>query len=240
MMRINRLADGCGIAALAGSVAALLLAGGQARAADLTPPPPPAPASFSWSGLYVGANVGYAGATVSESASGAATGTGSASMPAGIGGGQIGYNYQIGAVVLGFEADFDGNMATKSSAAFGGVSGTNQIPWLATLRGRAGVAFDRYLVYATAGGVAGELNSNVNVNGIGSASTANTFSGWTAGGGLEVGITDRLSARVEYLYLASISDITAAQVGPPFATVTSHVQDNLVRVGLNYRFPTGP
>ena len=136
-------------------------------------------------------------------------------MPGGIGGAQIGYNYQIGGVVLGFEADFDGSMATKSITA-GSASGTNQIPWIGTLRGRVGYAFDRFLVYATAGGAATQLLSTVNVGGIGSASTSNTTGAWTAGGGLEVAITDNLSARVEYLYLDT-GNIPVAQVGatPP-------------------------
>ncbi len=221
-----------GVAAVVGVLAATELAWG----ADLAPPP--APAYYNWTGLYIGLNAGYASATVSESLSGA-TGSGSATMPGGIGGAQIGYNYQIGGVVLGFEADFDGSMATKSITA-GSVSGTNQIPWIGTLRGRVGYAFDRLLVYATAGGAATQLLSTVNVGGIGSASTSNTTGAWTAGGGLEVAITDNLSARVEYLYLDT-GNIPVAQVGatppPPFVTVTGHLQDNLLRAGFNYRLP---
>ena len=221
-----------GVAAVVGVLAVTELAWG----ADLAPPP--APAYYNWTGLYIGLNAGYASATVSESLSGA-TGSGSATMPGGIGGAQIGYNYQIGAVVVGFEADFDGSMATKSITA-GIASGTNQIPWIGTLRGRVGYAFDRFLVYATAGGAATQLLSTVNVGGIGSASTSNTTGAWTAGGGLEVAITDNLSARVEYLYLDT-GNIPVAQVGatppPPFVTVTGHLQDNLVRAGFNYRLP---
>ena len=76
----------------------------------------------------------------------------------------------------------------------------------------------------------------MNVGAIGSASTSNTTGAWTAGGGLEAAITDNLSARVEYLFLDT-GNITVAQVGPPFVTVTGRLQDNLVRVGLNYRLP---
>ena len=209
-----------------------------AWAADLSPPPAPAPAYYDWTGLYIGLNAGYSSATVSETPSDG-SGSGSAAMPGGIGGAQIGYNYQFGGVVLGFEADFDGSMATKSITA-GSVSGTNQIPWIATLRGRVGYAFDRVLVYATAGGAATQVLSTVNVGAIGSASTSNTTGAWTAGGGLEMALTDNLSARVEYLYLDTGS-FPVAQVGaappPPFVTVTGHVQDNLLRAGLNYRFP---
>ena len=51
-------------------------------------------------------------------------------------------------------------------------------------------------------------------------------------------ITDNLSARVEYLYLDK-GHIATGAIGPPATTITSRVQDNLVRAGLNYRFPIG-
>jgi outer membrane immunogenic protein len=138
-------------------------------------------------------------------------------------------------LVLGFEADLDGSQATKSITA--GIStGTAQIPWVGTLRGRIGYAFDRFLLYATAGGGATQLRSTVNVGAISSSSTTFTHGGWTAGGGLEYAVTDSLSARLEYLYFDT-GTVDVAQVGPPFVTVTGHIQDSLVRAGLNYRFP---
>ena len=223
------------VAAAVGVLAVTELAWG----ADLSPPP--TPANYNWTSLYIGLNAGYAAATVANTvAGGGLDGSGSVNIPGGIGGVQVGYNYQIGPLVLGFEADFDGTMATKSSGtittAGGTTSGTDQIPWIGTLRGRVGYAFDRFLVYATAGGAATQLISTLNVDTIGSASTTNTIGAWTAGGGLEAAITDNLSARVEYLYLDT-GNITVAQVGPPFVTVTGRLQDNLVRAGLNYRLP---
>ena len=185
------------VAAAFGLLAVTELAWG----ADLSPPR--APAAYNWTGLYIGLNAGYASAKVTNTVSGGGLdGSGSVNMPAGIGGAQIGFNYEIGSVVFGFEADFDGNMATKSSATItspnGTTSGTDQIPWIGTLRGRVGYAFDRLLLYATAGGAATQLNSTVNVGAVGSASTTNTHGAWTAGGGLEAAITDELSARLEY------------------------------------------
>ena len=90
--------------------------------------------------------------------------------------------------MLGFEADFDGTMATKSiNGAL--TQGTAQIPWIGTFRGRVGVAFDRLLIYATAGGAATQLFANVNNTPIGSAQTTETHGGWTAGGGLNMAST---------------------------------------------------
>jgi len=169
--------------------------------------------------------------------------SGTAKITGGIGGAQIGYNYQIGAMVLGFEADFDGTMASKSITGAGGnFSGTAQIPWIATFRGRLGVAFDRWLIYATAGGAGTQLNANLNVGVVGSSSTSDTHGAWTAGGGIEVAVFDNLSARMEYLYLDTgnfnVASI-AAIPPPPVVAVGGRIQESIVRAGLNYRFPVG-
>jgi outer membrane immunogenic protein len=217
------------------------LAGGVnfAWGADLSPPLMPVPykAAYNWTGLYIGLNAGFAAASVTNTvAGGGLDGFGRTSIPGGIGGAQFGANYQIGAVVLGFEADFDGSMATKSVTVAGTTTGTDQIPWIGTLRGRLGYAFDRFLLYATAGGGATQIISNLNIGAIGSAATTNTHGAWTAGGGVEAAMTDSLSAKVEYLYVDT-GNIPVAQVGAPFVTVTGRLQDNLVRAGLNYRLP---
>ena len=98
------------------------------------------------------------------------------------------------------------------------------------------MAFDRTLVYGTAGGAAGELRSIANIP-AGTTNTTVTYGTWTAGGGVEYGLTDNLSARVEYLYLDK-KNIATGVIGPPPTQITSHLQDNLVRAGLNYRFTT--
>jgi outer membrane immunogenic protein len=67
--------------------------------------------------------------------------------------------------------------------------------------------------------------------------TSVTYGTWIAGAGIEYGITDNLSARAEYLYLDK-NNIATGFIGPPATTITSHVQNNLIRAGLNYRFAT--
>ena len=118
------------VAAIVGLLAVTKLAWG----ADLSLPP--APAYYNWTGLYLGLNAGYASAAVSETPSDG-SGSGRATVPSGIGGAQIGYNYQIGSVVLGFEADFDGAMATKSVTAGIRVRhGSNSMDWNVARPGR--------------------------------------------------------------------------------------------------------
>jgi outer membrane immunogenic protein len=209
--------------------------------ADLPPPVTPAPvvAPYSWSGLYIGLNAGYNSTKLAETANGGGlSGSGSTTVPGGIGGFQIGANYQMGAVVLGFEADFAGTMATKSTTIVGIASNTAQIPWIGTLRGRLGYAFDRVLLYATAGGAATQLISTVNVPPLAaSSSTTFTHGAWTAGGGLEAAVTENLSARIEYLYVDTGNFSVAEIGGPPPTTFTGRIQSNLVRAGVNYRLP---
>jgi opacity protein-like surface antigen len=74
--------------------------------------------------------------------------------------------------------------------------------------------------------------------GYASANLSETVSGGGGSGsaGVEAAITDNLSARVEYLYVDT-GNFDVAQVGPPFASVTGRLQDNLVRAGVNYRLP---
>jgi outer membrane immunogenic protein len=168
----------------------------------------------------------------------ASAGAGSASVkePGFLGGAQVGANYRTGSVVWGFEADYDASTQNKSLPAGVLTGSTSQTPWFATLRGRLGMAFDRTLVYGTAGGVAGELRSIANIP-AGTTNRTVTYGTWIAGTGIEYGITDNLSARVEYLYFDK-GHIATGVIGPPATTITSRVQDNLVRAGLNYRFTT--
>src|SRR5262249_29435368 len=113
---------------------------------------------YNWSGFYLGLNAGGALGTITQTASG---GGGSASVkePGFIGGAQFGANYQTGPVVWGFEADYDASTQNQSLSAGALTGSTGKMPWLATLRGRVGWAFDRALVYGTAGGAAGALRS---------------------------------------------------------------------------------
>jgi len=83
-------------------------------------------------------------------------------------GGQVGYNWQVDRFVAGVEADV-GYVGAKTTFtppnAFATcgvactVSATNELTWLATFRGRAGVFIDRVLVYGTAGIALGAIEN---------------------------------------------------------------------------------
>jgi outer membrane immunogenic protein len=134
-----------------------------------------------------------------------------------------------------------------------------KLPWLGTARARLGfLPADRWMLYVTGGLAFGEIETNAavstttsfsSVNGapIGvpvtttAAASANTTrAGWTVGGGSEWVISGPWTAKVEYLYvdLGNVSNnfTFAGLPGAPVVTTSSHVTDNIVRVGVNYRF----
>ncbi len=218
---------------------ALALVGGSAFAADLPSRKaapvyaPPAPV-FTWSGLYGGVNIGY-GWSASSHESGslaypglsAATGSawnGSMDINGVVGGGQIGYNYQISPwLVVGVEADIQaadlnaqGNYAAAgfpaSSARSTSINSAKSVDWFGTVRGRVGVtlpSMPNLLVYGTGGFAYGDVNHTASFADvwpsavvIGRANYFDTATGWTAGGGVEWSPSafPAWSVKVEYLY----------------------------------------
>jgi len=194
---------------------------GAASAADLpvrSAPPAPVIAAvpvFTWTGFYVGVNAGYGWNSDDDITIGGVRY--SLDDDGGfVGGAQAGYNYQIGSFVVGLEgdiqyADLGGNDIILSD---GTVVDFNDSDWFGTIRARAGVAFDRALIYATGG-----------------FAFADGATGWTVGGGLEYAFTDNLSAKVEGLYVNLDRDDN-------FFGINDDAEFGVVRAGLNFRFGT--
>jgi outer membrane immunogenic protein len=230
--------------------AAVALSTAPALAADLPAPPPPpqAPAAYvpvaapvyNWGGIYVGINGGYGFGDSAWSPAGT-VGTGNFDVNGPLVGGTIGANFQSGQFVFGVEGDIDWSDikgSTTNITTCGGDTCTfqTQNDWLGTVRGRVGYAFDRMLVYATAGGAFGDIKANLtNVTTSATASATSTEFGWTAGGGVEYGITQNITARVEYLFVdLSNGSLTCATCGT--AAVPVSFDASLVRAGINFKF----
>jgi outer membrane immunogenic protein len=226
-----------------------------------------------WVGLYFGVNAGYGWAQGSSTVgftgpggSGTTTPTGlgatelsgtgligSGNLNGGVAGGQIGSNWQAGSVVFGIEIDAQaGQKGTFSVVCTTGCTATEAVNIiLATGRARIGWAFDWILPYVTAGGaiVNARDNLTVTVGGLTAnfPSLSNNTLGWTAGAGFEVALSSHWSAKFEYLYIRA-NNLTASAtipgtLGTGTASETAGYRDNIVRVGLNYRFgpsPRGP
>ena len=239
---------------LVGFVSATVFSG-AALAADMSRPvykAPPAgalPVTYDWTGFYVGGHVGYGWA---EKDWRDAFGLNVSSKPNGfLGGGQVGFNYQIGQFVLGAEGDFSWsgiNGGTNTVGTVGAPLGNTfntDVNWVSTLTGRAGLAFDRWLVYGK-GGVAW-ANDQYNLTSPNLAllpafSGNETRFGWMVGAGVEYAFFDNWSAKVEYNYLDfHTSTLQFADTTQTFILNTSIQQQlHLVKVGLNYRWGWAP
>ena len=211
---------------IVGIVLATILAG-PALAADLgypTKAPPRYAPAFSWTGTYVGANVGGTWSTFHmdpfstnnlSGVVGVAPGT-DLSDSSLIGGFQAGYNWQVGQWVLGLEQDypFTGLKKTLAFAApaasfLAGDTLTSKTDYLAATRAKLGWAWDRVMVYAAGGLETGELDSSsIFVARGAGGSTALAFTdadklhvGFNIGAGVEYAVTNNVFLGVEYRYI---------------------------------------
>lgn len=226
---------------LLGATAIVLLAG-TASAADLATrypvkaAPIPVP-MFSWTGFYIGANVGwgFANNTIDYTPFGGPTfGYDTGNKNGFVGGLQLGYNYQfVNNVVLGVEADFDwADMGTTTLLVGGPLGGSlvsQNIDYFGTIRARLGYAMDRFLPYIT-GGAAWAKKNYTDPLGL---SYNNTKWGWTAGAGVEYALTNNFTVKAEYLYMG-FDGASNTYAGGDQLSFQSDIQT--IRLGANYKF----
>ena len=261
-----------GVAISAAAATAAAAADLSVRTPVYTKAPPP-PAAFSWAGFYIGGNFGGKWATSSSTINVAPATAFGAALPAGgslalgsttgdafVGGGQLGYNWQSGPIVLGIEGDFDLHHWKTTQVLTGLAVGTVFVPgdfytvdshWQASLRGRLGYAWDRYMLYATGGVAWTNVTVGTNFVAVPAAGAPGTFAsdsavmtGGTFGGGLEYALWNNLSIGVEgrFTWYGShtFNGGTVALGTAPFAfpAVTQAVQLNTAEVTerINWKF----
>jgi outer membrane immunogenic protein len=247
---------------------------GSAIAADLgartyAKAPAVAPVT-NWSGLYIGGNLGYgwgsANTDVSFPAEFAFSNTTLGARSSGvIGGAQLGYNWQIGSVVTGLEADIQGSGIKGSARApaipfvpigpfESSLSSEHKLSWFGTVRGRLGVTVTpELLLYGTGGLAYGHVDASANwflsqegdsgehFQTQAPASVSKTKVGWTAGAGAEWMFARNWSAKLEYLYVDLGSESAIGDAVPVIdpqlkAGYTWRFRENIARVGVNYHF----
>jgi outer membrane immunogenic protein len=217
---------------------------------------------YNWTGFYVGGNIGYSWGTSRDTstlvnAAGTVlfTTTDRSNLNGVVGGGQAGYNWQTQNWVLGLEADIQGT-GEKGSRAFTfttpPIAGIAIIPgvtipfalsqkidWFGTVRGRAGVLVSpKVLLYVTGGLAYGEVDSNEAIGALAGLTQSSTNVGWTVGAGIEGVVAGNWTAKLEYLYV-DLGRVSGSFAVPGFtitSNYSSHVTDNVLRVGLNYKF----
>jgi outer membrane immunogenic protein len=223
----------------------------------------------NWSGLYVGGNLGYGWGDGNTDFSflpapeifGLNNTTLGARSTGVTGGAQFGYNWQIGSLVTGLEADIQGSDIKASARGTptvfsngapvpdGVLSSEQKLSWFGTVRGRLGVTVTPdLLLYGTGGLAYGHVDASANTQffdtGVLSseapASVSKTKVGWTAGAGAEWMFAHNWSAKLEYLYVdlgseSAIGNFTP--VDPVFKLgYTWRIRENIARVGVNYHF----
>jgi len=200
-----------------------------ALAADLPSrkAPPPVvpivvPPVFTWTGFYLGANIGgiWTRDRVRDlypNDYGAIPGNANTLNLSGVVGGvQAGYNYQFSNsnIVVGLEAEFEGASANGKFSYAGfrappplAVHSAN-MPYFGDLRARVGVAFDRWLPFVTGGVVFASLkNSLVDSTFPFSLNRGGSATGWALGGGVEYALDMHWSVKAEYLFM-QFPDVT--------------------------------
>ena len=201
--------------------------------------------SFSWSGAYIGGQLGYGFGKSKLTANPDPTdpdASASASFkPNGfLGGVYAGYNFDVGNnVILGADGDFNYANLKKSRSAFdpdmgATVSLESKLQWSGAVRARAGYAIDRFMPYVAGGVAFGNVKTTFQIDGDG-YSNSRTMTGWTIGTGLDYAATDNVILRLEYRYTdfgkKNLSFGNADNVG-----TSSKFTTNDIRVGVAYKF----
>jgi outer membrane immunogenic protein len=240
--------------------AATLALGGSAYAADMgmptKAPAPPAYQYATWQGFYIGGNVGVArmdsscGAAnntadyFSACSAGVSSNVAKATGPAA--GFQIGYDWQDRSFVYGVAADWSWtNLKHSTSVSSGSYAYHAQVQWLASFRGRAGLAVDSTMVYFTGGLALGGIKASTSALQSGTNTTYSSINearvGWVAGVGIEHKFSPQWSTFAEVLYydFGNFNGPVSPSTG---GSTTFNVQNQYNfqvtegRVGINYHF----
>ncbi len=223
------------------------------------------PPVFTWTGFYAGLNAGYAfngdadlkdvryvKNNVSYSfANGGFNSYRKSDEGSFTGGGQVGYNYQMGSVVFGIEADFN-YINTKNEYAMDYVNANNRlvdsvraeskVEWFGTVRPRLGFTpVDRLMVFVTGGLAFGEIKNSATYEFATynfSRSKSDTRAGWTVGAGAEYAVTNNITVKGEYAYVdLGDSHFTVQRDGfDEYVTMKEKTNFHVVRAGVNYKF----
>jgi outer membrane immunogenic protein len=243
------------------AVAGILALGAGGASADGTPGAPltvsEAPGVADWTGFYVGGKLGGAWSDISwtqdvnlfTAAGAVAPGAEADFGPSGFAGGIIGGgNLQIGRWIFGGELSFSGtDLSQTITSPFFPATDTfaTDIDWLATVEGRIGYTWNRFLMFGKGGWAGGNASLTLvrSTTGV-TASTDSFVDGWTIGGGVELISWSNVILGLEYDYVnLNLSDAASCPLcavglvgaGAP-ATITGDATISSVMVRASYLF----
>jgi outer membrane immunogenic protein len=235
--------------------AAVAVTGATAQAADL-PVKYKAPivaAVYDWTGFYIGVNAGIGlgrDLTSVSVAPGFLTEVHRPMPFGGLGGGQIGYNWQVGrfgssSLVVGVEADIQATDLTDDRICVINVfcpstsasTLSQKLGWFGTARGRVGIADGPVLSYFTGGFAYGRVETLFsNLPGGVPVSYNENRSGYAIGSGVEAALGGGWTGKLEYLYVDLGSQTGLGPIAVlPASSFSSDIREHIVRAGLNYR-----
>ncbi|WP_375411800.1 outer membrane protein [uncultured Bradyrhizobium sp.] len=239
---------------LAGA-AALLGTAVSAQAADMAVKAPylkaPVAMVYDWTGFYIGVNAGVGiGRDYTRLAipAGPSFEASYLNPQGGMGGGQVGYNWQVpnsffGGLVFGVEADIQGtglrdNYTCLLGCAVGVNSRFNQkLDWFGTVRGRVGIATGPVLTYVTAGWAYGSVKTTLTetIGTTGAFASNQNRGGWTWGSGIEASLGGNWTGKIEYLWFTLGDRMDAFTLNGIPQAMSTDIREQMFRVGLNYR-----
>ena len=211
------------------------------------------PGPYNWTGFYIGGDGGYSW----EKSSGTlATTAGAPLAPYSYGvtgpfaGGFVGGNYQFNHFVVGVEGDWQWSNLTGNNQTLAPLGLVGAFPGgpftisttvkdYESIRGRLGIAVDRFLLYGTGGWAWG--NSSTSYALLGSApfvANGGNSNGWTVGAGADYAFTNNVFGRIEYRYTnLGISSLVNVATNSADAGNKAPISD--FRVGIGYKFGGG-
>lgn len=221
----------------------LLGLAGTAGAADAVVYDQAVASAYNWSGIYVGAAIGYAwGDSPFENRTGDYVARTDYDPDGVFGGVYAGYNHQFANnVVLGLDADINAANLEGGGGPYyddigpqAGIDVYSKMNWNGAVRLRAGYAMDRFLPYVAGGLSFGGYRFDLYGDDVLVFSQKETMVGWNVGAGVEYAATDNLILRAEYRYTDYGSKEYPELWQEDIAKIKLRTHD--VRLGLAYKF----
>ena len=172
-----------------------------------------------------------------------------------VGGGQFGFNYRIGAVVIGAETDLLATSLGGSQTSAANPAGTrfttraqNELSMLGTVRARTGFVLGDFMIYGSGGYAYGLIDQKGSITPDNPATTSGATasrsglaSGWALGGGVEYAILPGMTLRLDYTHYdlgnqkLNLLDYTGL-APTQYAVMRARTSGDILKAGFNFGF----
>ena len=201
--------------------------------------------AFSWTGFYVGVNVGYAWGQYDN------TGLNGEGFDGEVDalnykadgvlvGGQIGHNWQRGNLLYGVEGEIgrlgaEGDQVVRDEGSDDTSFSDTKFGAYGVVAARLGFASDRTLLYVKGGLALASVDTNAGNTGDENDATRldETLIGYAIGGGVEYALSQNWAIKTEYLYMNFGDEKSSNAEGD---TYTHEVGLHTAKIGVNYKF----